>query len=792
MPRKIKRPAARSGGMKSRIRTSRPAGKARQVGRAKVSNFTRNRQQAARQQAIRRQGRQAHRVRPVVRPAAAPRKIMPRQSAPVNISSVAASRPRRMARPTSTPVAQAGRPARPRARPKPAAAPALRVRPKAQAVAAAAVVGGALGAAAFQLNTSRAHPALTPELHSLQYALSSLQDLSSFDDMRDDLAQLDRELAHTLDLLESARARGYRYQGDLDRLANETMGLWQQVYQPSVAAVEAQSRAFQSRLAPLGSQLPRLNAHLGSPTAASPHLRQAESTVNVLLREVNQIRGDIRSEYAEVEGNVMRLNSRLTVIHWALSQLEEAQFSLEEGENLVMAVKNRLDQEGKNDPEGILFLTDRRLIFERKEKVATKKVLFITTEKELVQEVVFAEPVSNLAQVKAQTKGLFGHQDFLEVGLGSAGVLSLHLDGQDSQEWAVLIQKVQSGKIAEERAIEGGLSFRDLSGAISQADIVAIQSEVNQIQDELMLAEAREELEELENEVQSLARDLADVRARGYAVESDLEGDIAILTAQWERVKGNAEKTIGLQAGILAEQTQNIQSLMSQLAGMSGNLAAARPVYMQLKSALASAEAQAAAAQETVYSQFDDYAAEVEGMDAHLDWVDWMLDALATASFRLLATESGVAATEASFAFAGMEPENGVLILTDQRLLWEDRVGDYELKVDAPLSWVEKATLEGAEDGAETLVFTFGGQSPLPLGRFILAAPVGEDWLQMIGRARGGEYHADRAVEIDPAEIERVKNAPTQCPNCGAQFTMPVLRGQTEMTCEFCSTVTRI
>ncbi len=804
MPSKMKRPAARSGGMKSRMRTNRPAGNTRRVGLSKAANLNRNQRRAVRQEAIHRQRRQTQRVRPQVRPAAAPRKIMPQRRAPVNIATVAANRPRRLARPSRAPVAQIGRPVRPRSQPRPAARPRPAAQPRpqpgprvrAKASRPAAAVGAGLEAGGFNINPARAHPELSSELYALQYALSSLQSLSTFEDVRADLDQLDQALQHALDLLESARKRGYLYQSDLDQLAYETMEVWQSVHQPVVTEIESQRHSFQNRLSPLESQLPQLNAHLGSPAAASPYLRRAETTVNGLLREVNQVRGNIRSKYGTVERNVMALNARLTGIHWALSQLDEARFQMGEGENLVMAVRARLDKEGKDDPEGVLFLSDQRLLFERKEKVATKKVLFITTEEELVQEVVFSAPVSGLGMVKAQTKGLFGHQDFLEVAAGKDGTLSLHLDGQDSEAWAVWIEKVRSGKIAEERASEVGLSFRDLSGEVTQADIVSVQSEINQLQDELMLAEAREELEELENQVQSLGRSLADVRARGYVIERGLEGDIAILQAQWDRVKGNAEKTIGLQAGILAEQSQKIQGLMAQLAGLSANLGAARPVFMQLKSAIASAEAQAAAAQETVFGQFDDYAAEVEGMDAHLDWVDWMLDALSTASFRLLATESGVAATEAEFAFPGMEPENGVLFLTDQRLLWEDRVGDYELKVDVPLAAIDRVSVEqpgeGADEGEEELVFSFTGQAPLPSGRFALSAPVGEDWLQMIGRARGGEYQSDRAVEIDPAEIERVRNAPTQCPNCGAQITMPVLRGQTEITCEFCGTVTRI
>jgi predicted nucleic acid-binding Zn-ribbon protein len=743
-------------------------------------NPTRAQQQVVRQQGMQKIHQQVAQVRPVVRPAAAPRKIMPAAPAPPAVRSVAAGFPRQAARPAA---------------PKPGAAPARPVMPKPAAPKVGAAAAAGVTAAVFTLNASRAHPTIAPEISSLQYALTSLQDASNFDSLIQEMNSLNDDLQHALNLLEAARNKGYKYQKNLDDLAVQTLDQWQGIYDPTLREIQSQHAAFQQTLAPLNTEIPRLNANLANPAAASGYIRSTETTVNNLLASANTTRSNLQRRYSDVRSRVSQLTWKLNTLHWALTQLDEAKYTLEDQENLVMAVKARWDREGDDDPEGILHLTDKRLIFERKEKVATKKVLFITTEKELVHEIQFAEPVGSLKGVTAQSKGLFGHQDFLEVAFsGSLGNLSLHLDGQDSQEWATLTERVRSGKIADDRAVAGALSFADLTGELTAADIAAAQTEVSAVQGALLLSDARAELENLENDVRSLERSLADVRARGYQIEKDLEAEIAVLVAQWERIKGNAGKTLDVQAGLLAAQSTAIQGLMTKLAGMTANLAAARPVYMQLKSAIASAEAQAAAALETIYGQFDDYAAEVAGLDAHLDWVDWMLDALATASFQLLATESGIAATEATYARPGMEAENGVLFLTDQRLLWEDRVGDYEVKVEVPLAQVESVSIGYVDEAQtdETLAFKFASGAPLAEAAFDIAAPVGETWRQMVGRARNGDYAGDRATPLDPAEIARVQNAPTQCSHCGGQFTAPVLRGQVEIACEFCGTITRI
>jgi hypothetical protein len=793
MPGKIRR-APVSGGMRKSVTKARVPARPVVAPRIKTNvarratNLRRADQRVIKRQAVRANTLKSQpRPRPVVRPASPPLKVMPKSAPPPTARLKQMQRVR--VRPTAPP--QGGLKAM--QRPTVGAPPATARPPVGIAAAAAAA---AAATTLLALNTAAAHPEISADVNSLQVSLDDLQNRSSFAEIEADLSNLDSTINHVLNLLESARDKGYVYQGDMEDIAYQIVDRWQSVRTQVENSLAQQSQAMQKNLLSINPFITRLNSTLRNAVSASPALQAAQNQINQVVGDLDSAERALEDSYDEIESDAYQLNSRLTTIHWALDQLAEAKFTLANGEDLVMAVPARWDKEGKDDPEGILYLSNKRLIYEHKEKVATKKVLFVTTSSELVQEVIIDQPLDAVKDTKAISKGLFGHQDFMDVQFSDPklGKISLHLNGQDSEDWVNLIARAKSGQIEDERTSGTGISLSDLTGPLTSGDLMAIQNEVNELQDEMMLQDVRGELSKLENETHSLARELADLRARGYAVEKSIEADIEILTSQWEKIKGRAEATLELQTHLLSEQMSKIQTDLATLMGMSANLAAARPHYIRLKSAIASAEAQADAAEDTVLDQYDEYADEVESLSTHFDWVAWMLDALSTAAFRLLATESGVAATEAVWLRPGLEPENGILYLTDQRLLWEDRVGEFELKIAVPLQQVSDVKEETGEDAEfEILAFTFdSSETPVPIGRFQLSLPVADDWLKMVGRARAGDYAQDRAVAIDEAELERIRNAPQQCSNCGAAFTAPVLRGQTELVCEYCGVVTRV
>ena len=718
---------------------------------------------------------QTHNPRPLVRPTSPPEQVLP---------------PAAMAKQAVSTVKTAGSVQKTSPKPPPSAATQKPVMPKPAtppvSVAAVQMV---------DLNTSSASQALASESLALQTTLSDLQSQSSFTDITADINRLDQKFNSLTDLLESARHEGYRFEGGMEQKAFEAMSQWQQIRPKVEKILVDQSRTLQGQLNTLNLQVKDLNLKLSNQAVAAPLLKSARSTADTMLQNVQSVKSNLRSSYSAVDATLQEIERSLTRIHWALDQLKEAKFKLDSGEDLVMAVPARWDKESKDDPEGILYLTDHRLVFERKEKVATKKVLFITTASEMVQEVQIDQPIQAVLEWKAENKGLFGHQDFLMVRFEEAKLdsVAFHVNGQDSKDWVALLEKVRSNQIQSERYnASTALSFQDLSRPLTTADVVLLQQQVDSLQDEMMLQINRQELADLENEVRLLERRLAGVRSRGYEIEKNLEPDITILAVQWDRIKNNANHGMETLGAALAGQMKAIQNSLTQFVSQSAELQKARPLYLQIKSGLASAEAQAEAAQATVRLQYDEYADEVEVMSAHLEWIAWMLDALETATFQLLATECGVAAVEAAHVDR-QEPLNGILFLTDQRLLWEDRVDQFELQIAVPTVQVQEVRKESdAVSGNDLLIFQLAAGAAHSSARFQLALPVADDWLQMVGRVRSGGYSRDRVTPISEEELQRIRNAPKQCSNCGAGFSAPLLRGQTQIACEYCGLVTQI
>ncbi len=105
----------------------------------------------------------------------------------------------------------------------------------------------------------------------------------------------------------------------------------------------------------------------------------------------------------------------------------------------------------------MLFLTDARLVFEQRQEIAKKKVLFITTEKELIQQKLWESPIGAVDELETEDKKAFlSRQELLTLRFSERtrdlpSDVTLQLKGADNDAWRTMIRRAKSGQMDVER-----------------------------------------------------------------------------------------------------------------------------------------------------------------------------------------------------------------------------------------------------------------------------------------------------------------------------------------------------
>jgi predicted nucleic acid-binding Zn-ribbon protein len=284
-------------------------------------------------------------------------------------------------------------------------------------------------------------------LEALSETLQSLQERVALSDYKQYMADFDTHIVALPGQIEEIRARGYRYKGFLEGKLQALQGKWQTARSDMDREI-AQSENL------LGRMCSEAADQVGRAYQAPAAIAAAESVLSSLEARVGAAEQAVQATYSGIQAALSQAQQQTQETLWMLDQIDQAEFDLLAEENPVQAVRAKWWRDGDDKgPSGILYLTDQRLIFEQKEEVATKKVLFIATEKEVVQEMLFEAPIGSIESVKASHKGLMGHQDHLDFTFGSAAPYStahFHIDGQDSAYWDGLVKRVQNGDIRRE------------------------------------------------------------------------------------------------------------------------------------------------------------------------------------------------------------------------------------------------------------------------------------------------------------------------------------------------------
>jgi predicted nucleic acid-binding Zn-ribbon protein len=281
---------------------------------------------------------------------------------------------------------------------------------------------------------------------------SSLSSKVTLNDVSQSLGSVDGELAELDDQIKDLRQRGYIFDGDWEQKAADLHSGWPQQQRSARRELDQQSQLLRETAAEIERLVNRAERDHNRLDDLERNLSSFESQVSAAAQSVEQA-------FQRTSDGLGEIYEAMEWATFMLDHLHEAPFKLFPDENGVAACKAKWLSK-KGEPEGLLYLTDQRLIYETVEEVATKKVLFVTTEKETVRELAWEAPVGAVDKVSAEDKGGF-------VGIGVKELLTLNfnrdakdvpdevtmrfLDYADNEMWQGLVERVKSGQIEQEK-----------------------------------------------------------------------------------------------------------------------------------------------------------------------------------------------------------------------------------------------------------------------------------------------------------------------------------------------------
>lgn len=354
------------------------------------------------------------------------------------------------------------------------------------------------------------------------------------------------------------------------------------------------------------------------------------------------------------------------------------------------------------------------------------------------------------------------------------------------------------------------MSNQDLAEQV-KSEIQNLQSSLRELQTSVRMTEIRDSVEDLGTSVTGMDRRIKSLRERGYAFEKTLEGKAADFVKKWTKIAPKIEAQIQKEASNLVLSLRPLETQITGLAGKSAAPAALQSRVSMVKSQVETLEGRVEAAESSIRGGYDQFSSDFHKLEYHLGKLEWMLTELSEASFNLLATESGIMAVKAVWAKGrkqAKEDPEGVLYLTDQRILFEQKEKVATKKVlfvatekelvqetlwEVPVVLIEeaKAYKEGFLNKDDYIELHFGSGAPYDVVYIHIWQPR-DEWVALLNRAKAREFDKTRAIPIDKAAAQKVKDAPTKCPDCGGAINQVVLRGMESITCEYCGTVIRL
>lgn len=313
--------------------------------------------------------------------------------------------------------------------------------------------GAAAGAASTSLSETDT-AAVTAKVSELKSQFTSMIDRVRLSAIGREITNLESRIKGLPGEIEAARSKGYAFRSYLENKANVLNEQWGEVNDEIKNWVDKEAQELRADLDEAEKFVETLDAQTAVSAATQQIAGRLEGIMQRLNAKVESAEQNIQGLYDSLEREFHQTQRQLTEINWIVEQWEEKSFDPQGSEAVFLAAEAEWD-DGKDKPEGMLFLTDKRLIFEQNEKTGKRFGMFGGKH---TQGVLWESPVTAVEGVEAENRGMLGGKDMLNLRLGAGATyaaITVEVKGSaDNKFWMKQIQRMAKGDANDERAIE--------------------------------------------------------------------------------------------------------------------------------------------------------------------------------------------------------------------------------------------------------------------------------------------------------------------------------------------------
>lgn len=343
-------------------------------------------------------------------------------------------------------------------------------------------------------------------------------------------------------------------------------------------------------------------------------------------------------------------------------------------------------------------------------------------------------------------------------------------------------------------------------------DLSTTQREVNDLQTKVNLSTLFDKLEDIQTKVNGLQMRIIDLRQKNYVFDTALEENAQNLAKRWQPVYSTVKLRLNQEINHLKTEINPIEQQLVRASANPNNINYSRQILNPLKVSIENLSKKVSASERLIGGLYDSFERELNIFTNNLQNIEWTIKEFESSNIKLLMHEYLIMGVESVWTKDGKEDKDdptGTLYLTDQRILFEqkeevatkkflfitkERELLQEVLVDIPIHLIEgvQTTKQGIFKNKDYLEVTFTPGAQYNSAQFRIHNQKSEDWKGLINKVLSGDFDKNRIEKVEQEVLDKIKNAPTICPQCGATLTAPILRGMLQYSCEFCGCIIKL